>query len=544
MCTVILNGILAQNADGPGRAVPQATPQIKALYEQQREMKAFGDVAGLEENRQAIIAAWQDVDPAIAAEFKPNQLINRKTILPKTIPITPKNTNNSTKPLWGDDIQLNSGFVDGVDIDKALNGTIYIAAYENKFRYGLGSDIITIYESTDNGNSFSSISGIGLGGHDITKIKLTIMDKGAEKGMFVTIRSADGSLLNSRNDMDGDPPGWILEVIAEDVKEFDIAVDYEFETTAQLYAVYTKESGDLYSTRTTANGLGLGWGDEHSFGYVAKECAITYGKENTFVSFVGLNSGNLYFVSNNGYNDPTGWNTRIDVTDGAITESIDISLSAERKEFSEYRALLLASQRPAGSTADYVGVANIVQGEIAFPDEIIGAGDVRTWDSWCRKEDGNTTIKTSYAKTDGDFVSVKNYHDTEWDDSVWISDNPITVQRGSSAVAEDTDGNAIAVYIGENRTGLYFDSDNPLGLEETTFNGFEFYPSPTSNFVNLKSESPISNVVIFNLLGQQVLNQKPDALTSEINVSSLSSGTYVMKVTIGNETGSYKIIKN
>lgn len=543
MCAFCLSGIIAQNADGPGRAVLQTTPQIKALYSQQHDLKTGGDVAGLETIRQAIIDAWQDIDPTIAAELKTNEVTNTELSKYK-IEVGGNYSNDTNKPLWGNDLVLDNGKFDGIDIDTGIDGSIYVAAYENKKRYGLGDDVVSVFKSTDNGNSFSFLTGVS-GPKDYTKIKLTLMEKGPDKYMFLTTTSADGQLTNYRYDIGGGPFNFTFEAIAQDVTDFDIDVDYEFATTAQMYAVYIKTDQNIYSSRSEANSSGFGWGDEHDFGYVARECAITYGKENTFMSFVGLNSGNLYFISNSGYNDPTGWGARLDVTDGAVTESTDISLSAERKEFSDYRALLLASQRPAGSSEDYVGVANIVQGEIAFPEQIVGAGDVRAWDSWSRKEDGSTIIKTSFAKTDGDFCSIINYDDTEWEYSMWISDNPMTVQRGSSSVAEDADGNAIAVYIGENRTGLYFDSSsNTAGVSDNALSSFVYYPNPTSNTITLKSESTINNVAVYNLLGQQVLNQKLDALSSDINVGHLSTGTYVMKVTIGSETGSYKIIKN
>ncbi len=104
MCAFCLSGIIAQNPDGPGSTIPQLTPQIQTLYAQQRELKTSGDVAGLATNRQAIIAAWQTIDPTIASEFKPNQVDDTKQFSLETVLKKPNITYNNS--VWGDDLQL------------------------------------------------------------------------------------------------------------------------------------------------------------------------------------------------------------------------------------------------------------------------------------------------------------------------------------------------------------------------------------------------------------------------------------------------------
>jgi hypothetical protein len=83
-----------------------------------------------------------------------------------------------------------------------------------------------------------------------------------------------------------------------------------------------------------------------------------------------------------------------------------------------------------------------------------------------------------------------------------------------------------------------------LGIEDNTLDGFSFYPNPTSDVVNLKATSTIDNVAIYNLLGQRVIEMNNAANTMELNVSNLATGTYIMKVSIGGEIGTYKVIKN
>lgn len=542
MCAFCLSGLMAQNVDGPGRPVPQKTPELKALYAKERALKNAEDVAGLQANQKAIIAAWQAVDPIVAAEFQPIQITETEPFAPNAIQTRPDVAFNKN-PEWMDDLELDAGFISGVDVDTALSGTIYVAAYENRVRYGLGNDDIRIYRSTNNGESFS-LWGTASVGDDIKKMKMTLMDAGATKYLFTTYLSVGGALKNLRFNMAGGPLD--SETINTGIKDFDIDVDYSYVDNSQLFAVYIKANNIIHSARSAVNSTGFGWGWEYNFGYAAKECAFAYGKVGTYVSFIGLNTGNFYFAANTNFNDPTGWETPRIITEGNIWETKEISMAAERMSSSDYSVLVISAQRLTGTTVDYFGTrTRVTEGDIDSysVDETIGV--IGFWDTWCRKEDDNTVIKASFENKTDASCNVLNYNAGELDDFEIISDNLITVERGSSAVAEDVNYNAIAVYIGSNSTGLYFDSNsNILGVSDNAINSFVYYPNPTSNILTIKASASINNVAIYNLLGQEVLSQKLDALSSEINVSGLSSGTYIMKVAIGSETGSYKIIKN
>lgn len=83
-----------------------------------------------------------------------------------------------------------------------------------------------------------------------------------------------------------------------------------------------------------------------------------------------------------------------------------------------------------------------------------------------------------------------------------------------------------------------------IGIAENALEGFSYYPNPTTGMLSLKSVKNIDTVVIYNLLGQKVLGAKVDATSSNIDVSRLSVGTYVMQVSVEGQTGTYKILKN
>lgn len=82
-----------------------------------------------------------------------------------------------------------------------------------------------------------------------------------------------------------------------------------------------------------------------------------------------------------------------------------------------------------------------------------------------------------------------------------------------------------------------------LGTEENTIDGFDFYPNPVTNELNLSAKSTIDEIGIFNLMGQKVVSEKPRAAKTSIDLGHLSTGLYVMNVVSGGVSGTYKLIK-
>lgn len=79
------------------------------------------------------------------------------------------------------------------------------------------------------------------------------------------------------------------------------------------------------------------------------------------------------------------------------------------------------------------------------------------------------------------------------------------------------------------------------GLESL---GFVYYPNPVNNDVlTLVSSEDISAVNVFNTIGQLVLSKNPVALESKLNMRNLAIGAYIVHVTIGDNKGIFKVIK-
>ncbi len=78
-------------------------------------------------------------------------------------------------------------------------------------------------------------------------------------------------------------------------------------------------------------------------------------------------------------------------------------------------------------------------------------------------------------------------------------------------------------------------------VSEGQIEGFEMYPNPSDDVLNIKADSPIDQVYIYNVYGQEVLQM--NLPQSQIDISALKPGTYFVKVQVGDTTQTNKLIK-
>ncbi|WP_431157502.1 T9SS type A sorting domain-containing protein [Winogradskyella poriferorum] len=72
---------------------------------------------------------------------------------------------------------------------------------------------------------------------------------------------------------------------------------------------------------------------------------------------------------------------------------------------------------------------------------------------------------------------------------------------------------------------------------------FTYYPNPVKNTLTLNAQNNIEDVRVYNMLGQEVMNAQPQAVDSDIDMSSLETGTYFVQVTIASITKTVRVIK-
>ena len=79
-------------------------------------------------------------------------------------------------------------------------------------------------------------------------------------------------------------------------------------------------------------------------------------------------------------------------------------------------------------------------------------------------------------------------------------------------------------------------------LSNNAFNikGLKYYPNPVKDVLNISYTESLTSLTVYNSLGQTVISKNVNTLTTQLDMSSLSSGMYTVSVTSG---GKYAIIK-
>jgi len=87
--------------------------------------------------------------------------------------------------------------------------------------------------------------------------------------------------------------------------------------------------------------------------------------------------------------------------------------------------------------------------------------------------------------------------------------------------------------------------NNALGISNFSSETFTLYPNPVHSIVNLtmKSDKKEAEILIYNNLGQQVLNVHLNETKTNFSMENLTSGIYLYKIISGNTSQTGKLIK-
>jgi len=86
-------------------------------------------------------------------------------------------------------------------------------------------------------------------------------------------------------------------------------------------------------------------------------------------------------------------------------------------------------------------------------------------------------------------------------------------------------------------------TDPNLSTKGFDMTNFKAYPNPVKNILNLSYDKAISNVAVYNVLGQEVITKSVNANLSQIDMSNLAAGTYMVKVASDNQQTTIKVVK-
>ena len=153
-----------------------------------------------------------------------------------------------------------------------------------------------------------------------------------------------------------------------------------------------------------------------------------------------------------------------------------------------------------------------------------GDNDILLWNSnanlvaWKKNEDGHGTF------------GLKQTVTTEVD-----------FPRDAKAADFNGDGwlDVASASIADNKLAWY--KNNTLGISENEIANYQIYPNPTNGILYIESKQPISQISVFNLLGQSIEKKQN---TNQIDLSKTEAGVYLLKFEDANgNSQTHKIVK-
>ena len=130
------------------------------------------------------------------------------------------------------------------------------------------------------------------------------------------------------------------------------------------------------------------------------------------------------------------------------------------------------------------------------------------------------------------YPSFTNWHDIEW--NFTTGDDVFEVRLAMWTPA------TLPSYILDNVEVFPTPAASINKFEDANFS---LSPNPAKEVLNLKASKAISNIEIYNVMGQKILAKKINAVNKSIDISKLNKGMYLMNVTIDSTTESYRFIK-
>ena len=143
---------------------------------------------------------------------------------------------------------------------------------------------------------------------------------------------------------------------------------------------------------------------------------------------------------------------------------------------------------------------------------------------------GNSTDYSEFTIiSDGDFIEAP----TEWTNYEF----DLSAYEGQNI--------RIAIhYVGNDSFVLQTDAfkvEGTLGLAENEISDFEYYYNPFNYILNITSSEKLSNIQIFNMLGQKIIEEDINSYNHQINLGDLSTSIYFIKVESNNGVKTFKL---
>lgn len=164
---------------------------------------------------------------------------------------------------------------------------------------------------------------------------------------------------------------------------------------------------------------------------------------------------------------------------------------------------------------------------------------------------------------DGGDITINATSEGDWDGQLGVYTGSCGTFTCYATIDDGFEGDTETIVITASEVGTvyyinfgqYATADNPegvatvevtttaLGVDGNDFKNFTAYPNPVKDILNLSYSQNITNVAVFNLLGQQVIVKEINASQSQVDMSGLAAGTYLVKVLAGDAIKTIKVVK-
>jgi hypothetical protein len=218
-----------------------------------------------------------------------------------------------------------------------------------------------------------------------------------------------------------------------------------------------------------------------------------------------------------------------DLTDGGY-------VAALAADDSSYNLRLWVHPNPDASGTTYDISISTLSSSPTFSSSTYNVGD-------------NVFIVMSYETVTGNIKGWINPSSMDFEGSEPAADFTETASSPSPSIdrfilRQDSNGETPAITFDELRLGTTWSQVTPKTISVSEFDAtaFTVYPNPTSTgFVNITSKTnDVIQVAVFDILGKQVLNNT--LKNNKLNVTTLTSGVYIMKISQNGNTITKKLV--
>lgn len=146
--------------------------------------------------------------------------------------------------------------------------------------------------------------------------------------------------------------------------------------------------------------------------------------------------------------------------------------------------------------------------------------------------------------------NITNAGQVLWGTNGVVVSNAIGEQNGPKNVSDNKGGTIITWQ--DKRSGVFdiyahhlFSSGSPNGIETIADeNKLQVYPNPANDklYFNLQNKNEVTSIEIISFIGEKIL-LIPKENYNQINISSLQSGMYILKIRTNKGESNYKFVK-